>query len=77
MFSLFEDDAPEGAKRVTGLPEKDSIMVNFGNISYRRRRAAALAMNWRAPRTAMPRTATMPTTTRCSRTSTRSSSSAC
>lgn len=42
MFSLFEDDAPEGAKRVTGLPEKDSIMVNFGNISYRRRRAAAL-----------------------------------
>ena len=42
MFSLFENDAPDGAKRVTGLPEKDSIMVNFGNISYRRRRAAAL-----------------------------------
>ncbi len=45
MFSLFENDVPDGAKRVTGLPEKDSIMVNFGNISYRKRRATALGID--------------------------------
>jgi diguanylate cyclase (GGDEF)-like protein len=42
MFTLFENDFFSSAKRVTELSEKESIMVNFGNISYKRRRAAAL-----------------------------------
>lgn len=41
MFSLFDNDIP-GAAKHPELAEKDAIHINFGNISYRKRRAVAL-----------------------------------
>lgn len=50
MLALLEREFSDHAVRMPMHPEEESIMLNFGNVSYKKRRAAALASSISPPR---------------------------
>ncbi|MFA7241846.1 MAG: GGDEF domain-containing protein [Sulfuricellaceae bacterium] len=45
MLALLEREFSDHAVRTPKQPEQEAIMLNFGNVSYKKRRAAALAIS--------------------------------